>query len=69
MKYRQDYETTRNSAEYLAKYPEIFSDPRKLQNVDQLTWYNYTQKRLSLLLRKMIWSVLGWPVLILKHRK
>lgn len=44
VKYRQDYETTRNSAEYLAKYPEIFSDPRKLQNVDQLTWYNYTQK-------------------------
>lgn len=44
VKYRQDYETTRNSAEYLAKYPEIFTDPRKLQNVDQLTWYNYTQK-------------------------
>lgn len=44
VKYRQDYETTRNSAEYLAKYPEIFNDPRKLQNVDQLSWYNYTQK-------------------------
>lgn len=44
VKYRQDYETTRNSAEYLSQYPEIFNDPRKLQNVDQLTWYNYTQK-------------------------
>ena len=44
VKYRQDYESTRNSAEYLAKYPEIFSDPRKLQNVNQLDWYNYTQK-------------------------
>ena len=43
VKYRQDYEITRNSEEYLAQYPEIFSDPRKLQNVDQLTWYNYTQ--------------------------
>ena len=43
VRFRQDYEMTRNSAEYLAKYPEIFSDPRKLQNVDQLTWYNYTQ--------------------------
>lgn len=44
VKYRQDYETTRNSTEYLSRYPEIFNDPRKLQNVDQLTWYNYTQK-------------------------
>lgn len=44
IRYRQDYETTRNTSEYLSKYPEIFSDPRKLQNVDQLTWYNYTQK-------------------------
>ena len=43
VKYRQDYEITRNSEEYLAQYPEIFSDPRKLQNVDPLTWYNYTQ--------------------------
>ncbi|MDY3070408.1 MAG: SusC/RagA family TonB-linked outer membrane protein [Parabacteroides sp.] len=43
VKYRQDYEMTRNSTEYLNKYPEIFTDPRKLQNVDQLTWYNYTQ--------------------------
>lgn len=44
IKFRQDYETTRNSEEYLKQYPEIFSDPRTLQNVDQLTWYNYTQK-------------------------
>lgn len=43
VRFRQAYEMTRNSAEYLEKYPEIFSDPRKLQNVDQLTWYNYTQ--------------------------
>ncbi|MFA6767220.1 MAG: TonB-dependent receptor [Parabacteroides sp.] len=44
IKYRQDYELTRNSTDYLAKYPEIFLDPRQLQNVNQLDWYNYTQK-------------------------
>lgn len=42
--YRQDYEVGKNSAEYLAKYPQIFSDPRKLDGVSQLDWYNYDQK-------------------------
>lgn len=42
--YRQDYEVGRNSDEYLAKYPEIFNDPRKLSGVNQLDWYNYDQK-------------------------
>lgn len=42
--YRQDYERTKNSKAYLEKYPEIFSDPRKLESVNALNWYNYDQK-------------------------
>ncbi|MDD4515831.1 TonB-dependent receptor [Massilibacteroides sp.] len=44
IKYRQDYEVGKNSDEYLAKYPEMFTDPRQLSNVNQLDWYNYDQK-------------------------
>lgn len=42
--FRQDYETGRNSDEYLSKYPQMFSDPQKLNGVNQLDWYNYDQK-------------------------
>ena len=43
MKFRQDYNEGRNSDEYLAKYPQIFVNPFKLQGVDPLVWYNYDQ--------------------------
>lgn len=42
--FRQDYEIGRNSEEYHAKYPQMFLDPRKLDGVSQLDWYNYDQK-------------------------
>ena len=41
--YRYDYEMGRRDDNYHNKYPEMFVDPRKLSNVDQLTWYNYDQ--------------------------
>jgi len=39
--WRYDYEVGRRTAAYLNQYPEMFVDPRKLSNVNQLTWYNY----------------------------
>ena len=42
--YRQDYEVGRRSDEYHAQYPQIFVDPRKLDGVSALDWYNYDQK-------------------------
>ncbi len=42
--YRYDYEMGKNNDAYHAKYPQMFVDPRKLNGVDQLTWYNYDQK-------------------------
>lgn len=44
IKYRQDYEIGRNTDEYLTKFPQIFNDPRSLNGVSQLDWYNYDQK-------------------------
>lgn len=44
IQYRQDYENGRNTDEYLAKYPQIFTDPRQLNGVNQLDWYNYDQQ-------------------------
>ena len=44
IKYRQDYEIGRHSDEYLLQYPEIFNDPKKLNNVSKLDWYNYDQQ-------------------------
>lgn len=41
IQYRQAYELGRYSDEYYQQYPEMFQDPRKLQNVNQLDWYNY----------------------------
>lgn len=43
IKFRQDYCIGKNTDEYLAKFPEIFTDPHKLTSVDALTWYNYDQ--------------------------
>ena len=43
LKYRQDYENGRHTADYLSEYPQIFSDPRELNGVSQLDWYNYDQ--------------------------
>lgn len=42
--YRYDYEMGKRAQDYHDKYPEMFVDPRKLTNVDQLAWYNYDQK-------------------------
>ena len=41
--YRYDYQTGRRTDEYLQTYPEMFNDPRQLENVDPLNWYNYDQ--------------------------
>ena len=42
--YRYDFEVGRRTDEYHQEFPEMFVDPRKLNNVDPLTWYNYDQK-------------------------
>lgn len=42
--YRYDYEIGRRTDEYHQQYPNMFSDPRKLNGVSQLDWYNYDQK-------------------------
>ncbi|WP_080904239.1 TonB-dependent receptor [Parabacteroides sp. Marseille-P3160] len=42
--YRYDYEIGKRASDYLAKYPQMFVDPRKLEGVNQLDWYNYDQK-------------------------
>lgn len=47
VRFRQDYEIGRNSDEYHARYPQMFEDPRKLQGIDQLTWYNYDKTTLA----------------------
>ena len=44
LKFRQDYNEGRNSEAYLAKYPQIFSNPFELNGANQLDWYNYDQK-------------------------
>lgn len=43
VKFRQDYEEGQLTNEERARVPEKFRDPRSLQTVDQLTWYNYDQ--------------------------
>ena len=43
VKFRQDYEEGQLTSEERDRVPEKFTDPRKLQNVDLLTWYNYDQ--------------------------
>ncbi len=42
--WRQDYEIGKRSDDYLNQYPQIFQDPRKLEGVNALDWYNYDQK-------------------------
>lgn len=44
IKYRQDYEIGRHSNEYHSNFPQIFNDPRQLNGLSQLDWYNYDQK-------------------------
>jgi TonB-linked SusC/RagA family outer membrane protein len=44
MQYRRAYEIGKSSDAYLEQYPEIFDDPRNLQNVSQLDWYNYDKQ-------------------------
>ena len=44
LKFRQDYNEGRNSADYLAKYSQIFRNPFELEGVQSLSWYNYDQK-------------------------
>jgi len=44
LNYRYDYEIGKNNADFHLKYPERFLDPRKLSQVGQLDWYNYSQK-------------------------
>ncbi len=43
VQFRQDYEEGQLTNEERARVPEKFRDPRSLQTVDQLTWYNYDQ--------------------------
>lgn len=43
VKFRQDYEEGQLTQEERDRVPEKFTDPRQLQNVDLLTWYNYDQ--------------------------
>lgn len=43
VQFRQDYEEGQLTNEERLKVPEKFRDPRNLQNIDQLTWYNYDQ--------------------------
>ncbi len=44
LKYRYDFEMGRRSDSYHQQYPEMFVNPNKLSNVDQLDWYNYDQQ-------------------------
>lgn len=46
LKYRQDYNIINAGKDYLAKFPEMYTDPLKLEGlgVDPLDWYNYNQK-------------------------
>lgn len=43
VQFRQDYEEGQLTNEERLKVPEKFRDPRNLQGIDQLTWYNYDQ--------------------------
>ena len=43
VKFRQDYEEGQLTNEERLRVPEKFRDPRNLQGIDQLTWYNYDQ--------------------------
>jgi len=45
LKFRQDYNEGRNSDAYLAKYPQMFTNPFELNGLSQLDWYNYDQKK------------------------
>ena len=42
--YRQDYQVGKRTDEYHAQYPQMFIDPRKLDGVSAVDWYNYDQK-------------------------
>ncbi|QMV68384.1 SusC/RagA family TonB-linked outer membrane protein [Sphingobacterium paramultivorum] len=44
LKYRYDFEVGRRTADYLKAHPEMFVDPRLLNGINQLDWYNYDQK-------------------------
>jgi TonB-linked SusC/RagA family outer membrane protein len=44
LKFRYDYEIGKTTKADLEKYPGRFTDPRLLNGVNQLDWYNYTQK-------------------------
>ena len=42
--FRQAYEIGRQTDEYLEQYPGMYTDPRKLNGIDKVDWYNYDQK-------------------------
>lgn len=44
LKWRRAYEIGKSTDDYLAKYPQMFDDPRTLQGLNTLDWYNYDQK-------------------------
>lgn len=44
IQYRRAYEIGKKTDAYLQQYPEIFEDPRALQNVNQRDWFNYDKK-------------------------
>lgn len=44
IKFRQDLKNGEYSDDYYQKYPQMYSDPRQLNGVDPLAWYNYDMK-------------------------
>ncbi len=44
IQYRRAYEIGKHSDEYLQQYPEMFEDPRNLQSISQLNWFNYDKQ-------------------------
>ncbi len=44
LKFREAYEIGKRTDAYLEQYPQMYTDPRKLQGISQLDWYNYDQK-------------------------
>lgn len=62
LKFRQDYNEGRNSDEYLAKYPQIFVNPFKLQGVDPLVGIIMTKVYLPHLSLINNWKLNGYPV-------
>lgn len=42
--YRYDYEVGKRTDDFLNEYPQMYTDPRNLNGIDPLHWYNYDQE-------------------------